>query len=128
MESPYRYIWVIDFEFRQPDGELPQIRCMVAKEVHTEKMIRLWADELEPMSAPPFPTSKDTLFVAYYASAELGCFLALDWLAPSRILDLFTEFRCLTNGLAVPCGNGLLGALAYFGLDGIESAEKEHLR
>jgi hypothetical protein len=68
------------------------------------------------------------LFVAYYASAELGCCLALDWPMPARILDLYAEFRNLTNGKAVPCGCGLLGALAYFGIGGIEVVEKESMR
>ena len=27
---------------------------------------------------------------------------------PARILDLFVEFRCLTNGEEVPAGNSLL--------------------
>ena len=47
---------------------------------------------------------------------------------PTRILDLYAEFRCLTSGLKTPCGNGLLGALAYFGLDAIEAAEKDSMR
>jgi hypothetical protein len=68
------------------------------------------------------------LFVAFYASAELGCHLALDWPMPARILDLFAEFRNTTNGLPVPCGYGLLGALAYFGLPALDAAEKESLR
>jgi hypothetical protein len=33
---------------------------------------------------PPFDTGRDILFVAYYASAEVGCFLALGWLVPVR--------------------------------------------
>ena len=37
-----------------------------------------------------------------------------------NVLDLFVEFRNLTNGLEKPCGNSLLGALAWFGLDGID--------
>jgi DNA polymerase-1 len=28
----------------------------------------------------------------------------------------------------VPCGNGLLGALAYFGLGGMDAVEKEEMR
>jgi hypothetical protein len=44
------------------------------------------------------------------------------------VLDLFTEFRCLTNGSPTPCGVGLLGALAYFGIDGIDVAEKDEMR
>lgn len=54
-------------------------------------------------------------FVAYYASAELGCFLSLGWDLPVRILDLFTEFRNFTNGWPTLAGNSLLGALAHFG-------------
>ena len=33
------------------------------------------------------------------------------------MLDLFAEFRCLTNGLPTASGAGLLGALVHFGLD-----------
>jgi hypothetical protein len=47
---------------------------------------------------------------------------------PERILDLFTEFRARTNGLGTPAGAGLLGALAYFGLDAIGATEKEDMR
>src|SRR5690606_20498032 len=75
-----------------------------------------------------FPIDDGALFVAYYSSAELGCFKALGWPMPARILDLFCEFRCLTNGLPTVCGAGLLGALAHFGLDAIDSAEKEDMR
>ena len=44
--------------------------------------------------------------MAYYASAELGCFLALGWPMPARILDLFAEFRAATNGLPTPVRRG----------------------
>jgi hypothetical protein len=47
---------------------------------------------------------------------------------PARILDLFTEFRNLTNGWETIAGNSLLGALTHFGLDGIGAAEKEEMR
>jgi hypothetical protein len=47
---------------------------------------------------------------------------------PGRVLDLFVEFRNLTSGLPVPAGNSLLGALAYFGIDGLDVAEKAGMR
>ena len=47
---------------------------------------------------------------------------------PARVLDLFVEFRCLTNGLPVPCGSGLIGALIYHGLDTIGASDKEEMR
>ena len=49
-------------------------------------------------SAPPFPIDADTVLIAYYASAELGCFKALNWPPPVYILDLFTEFRAAPTG------------------------------
>jgi hypothetical protein len=69
-----------------------------------------------------------TLFIAFYASAELSCFLALGWPLPVRILDLYPEFRCRTSGLSTPCGSGLLGAMAWYGLDAIDAAEKDSMR
>ena len=44
------------------------------------------------------------------------------------MLDLFVEFRNLTNGRDTPCGRGLLGSLACFGLDSIEAADKTQMR
>jgi len=121
-------IWLVDFEFSAPPGERPQPLCLVAREFRSAQTIRLWADELRRRASPPFECDSETLFVAYYASAEFGCFLALDWQMPTRVLDLFAEFRCLTNGKSLVCGNGLLGALAYYGLDAIEANEKEEMR
>ena len=72
----------------------------------------------------PIRSVPTCLFVAYFASAELGCHLALDWPLPARVLDLYVEFRNLTNGLDPYCGNGLLGALTWHGLDAMDAAEK----
>jgi hypothetical protein len=80
----------------------------------------------ELRDAPPYPTDGGCLFVAYYASAELGCHLALGWPLPERILDLFAEFRIQTNGLGTALGNNtLLSALTQYGLDSIGADEKE---
>jgi hypothetical protein len=57
----------------------------------------------------------------------MTCFLALDWPFPARVLDLYAEFRAFTCGRAVPAGHGLLGALAYFGLEGLAAVEKEDM-
>jgi len=124
----YSEIWLVDFEFCCPPGETQTPICMVAHEYRSGRLLRLWADELAAMTEPPFPIDENSLFVAYYASAELGCFLSLGWPMPVRNLDLFTEFRCCTNGLPTACGNGLLGALAHFGLDAMAGSEKESMR
>ena len=102
---PYRSIILGDteFEFGGVNGNLPRPVCVVFKDFITGQEWRLRRGEFG--AAPPFDTGPDTLFVAFYAPAEIGTFRALGWPTPARILDLFTEFRNLTNGLSVD-GNG----------------------
>jgi DNA polymerase I len=121
----YRQIWVADFEFRAPPGHRPEVVCLCAYEMLSGRSLRLWADELDIC---PFDTSPDCLFVGYYVSAELGCFRALGWPMPERILDLYAEFRLIANGRHLSGGYGLLGALANFGLEGMAVREKKSLR
>jgi hypothetical protein len=123
---PYWEIWAVDFEFSAPPGERPDPHCLVAWELRSGRKIRLWRNQFGPL--PPYATDADSLFVAYYASAELGCHRVLGWPTPLRVLDLFTEFRDLTNGLETPFGNSLLGALAYFGFDAMSVIEKKGMR
>jgi DNA polymerase I len=124
----YREIWAVDFEFTAPDGGWPGPVCMVALELRSGRCIRLWRDQLEALSEAPFDTSSNSLFVAYFASAEIGCFLALGWPLPARMLDLFTEFRTVTNGTNVIAGNGLIGALTQYGLPTLTAGEKDEMR
>ena len=121
-------MYLVDFEFSSVPGERPMPICLVAREYRSGRTIRLWGKDLCRRTEAPYPTDDATLFVAYYASAEIGCHAVLGWPAPANVLDLFAEFRNVTNGLTTPCGNGLLGALASFGLDGIDTAEKDSMR
>jgi DNA polymerase-1 len=132
---PYRAVIIADFEFEfgghsskeeaGRSGERPRPICTVAHDLVSGQRWRLWRGEFG--SAPPFPTGPDSLFVAYYASAELGCFRALGWPRPANILDLYSEFRDRTNGIKLEAGSGLIGALVYFGLDSIGATEKEDM-
>ena len=124
----YREVWLVDFEFSAPPGERPDPVCLVAREFRSGRTLRLWQDDLRGRRMPPYPIGSDALFVAYFASAELGCHLALDWPLPARVLDLYVEFRNRTNGLSPPNGFGLLGALTYHGLDAMDAAEKKSMR
>jgi hypothetical protein len=123
---PFTEIWAVDFEFGAEPGENPEPVCLVSWELRSGRKLRLWRDEFG--SLPPYPTGPDVLFVAYYASAEIGCHLALGWPAPQRMLDLFTEFRNHTNGIRTTSGASLLGALAHYGLDSIGAVEKNEMR
>jgi hypothetical protein len=122
-------VWLADFEFTEPPGERPSPLCLVARELRTGRTIHLWRNSLRRYIQAPFNTGPLALFVAYLASAELGCFLELRWPLPRNVLDLYAEFRLLTSGLPTPCGNGLLGALAYFGLPGgVDELTKDEMR
>ena len=79
-------------------------------------------------STPPYATGSDVLFVAYYASAELGCYRVLGWPMPERILDLFAEFRDRTNGLPTAAGHSLFGALTHFGLEIAGAGDKKEMQ
>ena len=120
---PYREIWCLDTEFRtgpldgrypECPGHLPSPICLVAKELRSGRVLRLWYDEFSRVS--PFPVDQHTLYVAFFASAEWGVFLQRGWPLPSRILDLSAEFRNQFNGVSLPAGRGLIGALIRYGL------------
>jgi hypothetical protein len=130
MDAPQRYteIWAIDFEFNQGgrEGNPPHPVCAVAKELRSMRTVRLWETQLHQ---PPFDLSReDVLTVGYYFPAESGCIASLGWRRPANIIDLFAEFRVLTNGLRLPQGSGLLGACAYFGIQAMEATEKTDMR
>jgi hypothetical protein len=128
---PFKRIMAVDFEFEfgghdsaaaaSRSGERPRPVCMVAKDLISGETWRLWRGQFE--SAPPFPLDNDTVLIAYYASAELGCFIALNWLQPKFVLDLFTEFRARTNGLQT--GASLVAAATHFGIDGADANAKQ---
>jgi DNA polymerase-1 len=124
---PFSELWVVDFEFTTHSGGRQGPVCMVAIELLSGRVIRLWADELAELSEAPFDTGPNSLFVAYFASAEIGCFLALGWKVPDRILDLYCEFRAETNGTSLIAGRGLIGALAHYGLGAISATEKQDM-
>jgi len=124
----YREIWHVDFEYTSRKGERPAPICVVALEAKSGRELRIWQDELLLMRQPPYSTDKEALFVCYLATAELGCHLVLNWPLPENVLDLYVEFSWLTNGLSRPHGRSLLGAMQWFGLDGIGVVEKESMR
>jgi hypothetical protein len=133
---PFRHVIPADFEFEfgghdsaeaaGRSGERPRPACMVAKGLCTGREWQIWRGGFG--ATAPFPTGADSVFVAFYASAEMSCFKALGWPMPANVLDLYAEFRNLTNGLPTPAGSGLLGALVYFGLDTIGATEKDDMR
>jgi DNA polymerase family A len=125
-QLPFKQIWLADFEFISKAGERPDVVCLCARELRTGQTLRLWRNELGPR--PPYSIDDDALFVCYVANAECACHMALGWPLPKKILDLSPMFRCVVNGRETPQGKGLIGALAYFGLDPISARYKDDMR
>jgi hypothetical protein len=124
-------VFLIDFEFRPEngrEGNTPEPVCLVVKDFPSGITRQYWQDELYALTTAPFSVESGALCVAYFASAELDCFIKLGWPLPENVLDLFVEFRCLTNGTTPPNGAGLLGALLYFGLPTIAARQKDAMR
>jgi hypothetical protein len=71
---------LIDFEFRPRggiEGNPIEVICMVALDMTSNQYTHYWSDDLYAMKALPFQTFDNTVFVAYFASAELSCFEVL---------------------------------------------------
>ena len=122
--APWKSIWAVDFEFAGKDGDTPRPLCVVAHDLLSGRWTRQW---LDGESAPgcPYGTGPDDLVIAYYASAEIGCHLALGWPIPQRIIDLCAEFKRATSGLEFTAGKGLIGALLYHGITGNVAAQEK---
>jgi hypothetical protein len=100
---------------------------MVAREFYSGREFCWWRSDLLRHRRAPFPVDASSLFVAYAASAELSCFLALGWPLPTKVLDLFFEHRAATNTVKPPAG-GLIEALARHGLTALDGAHKHAMR
>lgn len=116
-------IWVLDFEFRCPDGECPRPVCMVARNYRTGEELRYWFPEGPHRN----PFGPDDLLVAFFASAEIGCFLALGWELPTKVLDLYVEFKNHLGNRPMPNGYSLnlLGVAGFFGIQSSTSTESK---
>ena len=136
MLDQFKEIWLHDFEFHAPDGERPLVATLGAKELRSGRVVGLDHRQFGPK--PPYDTGPENIFVSYYASAEIGCHLSLGWPVPANVLDLYAEFRNLTNRsnrvkkqsyeASQRQSRSLLAAMAYHGLDAMAATEKEDLR
>jgi DNA polymerase I-like protein with 3'-5' exonuclease and polymerase domains len=131
-ESDFREIWMVDFEFVAPDGDLQTPVCMVARELFSGQLLRLRREELLALDQSPIGTGPDVLFCAYYASAELKCYIQLGWDLPERVFDFLVEWKWLTNGaycsLIAQYGYSLPYCLASNHIRSITAAEKKDMR
>ena len=124
--AQFEEVWAVDTEFIARPGERYDPICLVARELKSGRLLRLWHNRLGPN--PPYRTDAGVLFFFFVANAELGFHLSKNWPMPVNVVDLSAEFRCFVNGRKTPAGKGLLGALTYFGHDTISTQRKEAMR
>jgi hypothetical protein len=140
---PFREIWAVDTEYYPGPGlanggergDLITPLCLVAIELRSDRRIRLWQDELGPF--PPYRLDAEVLFLSYMATAEFGFHRALGWGQPARAIDVYVEFRHLTNDARVKSSGptrrekgfySLIGALRYLGEEELDAAVKGDMR
>jgi hypothetical protein len=124
MEPPSK-VWSVDFEYSTDKNFRPMPICMVAREIFGGELRRVWLWDDPPSDCPIDFTG--SLYVAYAASAEMGCHLELGWDMPDCIVDLYAEYCAEKAGL-LPQGKGLLDALSSYGISGIAAGEKNDMR
>lgn len=118
-------VWIVDFEFISTDGNRPEPVCMVATEINSGETKKIWLEGVkEPR--PPF-NFDEGYYVAYYSIAELSCHLVLNWPIPKNIIDLYPEYRILTNGFFGE-KRSLLDACAHFNVETITHDTKDTMR
>ena len=133
-ELPFREIWCVDTEYYHGagfanggvQGDAITPLCLVALELRSGRLVRLWQSELGPF--PPYRLDADALIVSYNLAAELGFHLACGWGEPARMLDAYIESRHHVNDGSVKAGDrekgfhSLDGALRYFCEDALDFA------
>lgn len=119
---------VLDFEFREVAPGRVVVVCVVAYDLSTDRVFKVWLEGEHP-SSPPFPCGSDTILVAHaVAPAEARCWLALGWPSPGGWIDTYVEERVRTAGERPEEGFGLLACCLRHGLQCISSDEKSVMR
>ena len=123
----HRFV-VLDFEFRVNGAGRLEVVCMVAIELATGRVHRVWLEGVKP-SGPPFPCGLDTILVAHaVAPAEARCWQSLGWPEPGGWFDTYIEERVRLCGEKPSEGFGLLACCLRNGVQCISSDEKISMR
>ena len=128
LKGEFARVLSVDFEFSVEPGHhpVPSLMCVVDL-ISGER--RHWrGEELREMSEAPFPVDRSTLFICHNASAEMGCFAALGWKKPKRLIDTMIEEKNRRLGMPNKVRFGLLHCLQGYGLRTRDVADKDYWR
>lgn len=137
MDSPlakldgFDEVVLLDTEFVEHGGDRVIPVALVAHALRSGARYRVFFDSPTARYGNPLPVGPNVLYVSFSAHAEWNAFLALGWGMPEHVLDLFAEFRALTNGLTTwdgtPAPASLIAALKHHGLDSMAVIEKQSM-
>jgi DNA polymerase I len=128
LRHTYSQVWALDTEYRQTPEGLPDVVCIVAREVFDRQAeLRIFEHEF-PKECPIDFSRPDVLFISYAAPAEIGSFLQLGWAPPRNILDLWVEARMNANYIGKRSRVNLLATLSHYGIDSMDHVEKDEMR
>ncbi|MDV7145482.1 DNA polymerase [Tropicimonas sp. TH_r6] len=120
----------VDFEFIPQDDGTQWVVCVVAKDLWSGEVYRVFGDELGP--CPPYPQGPNTVLIAYNSAAEISSYMALAWELPHAIIDLYAEHMRITNGRSQSKMNVVTGArgslLAALRCHGLPARQNESKR
>lgn len=115
----WRRAWVVDTEYKQADGGLPQVHCVCALDLISGERREVW---VEPGAPCPFDMSADELFIFFEGEADALAFIAGGWPAPLNVLDPRIIWKKLDNGARE---TGPDGKKKFYGL--FEGADAFHI-
>jgi DNA polymerase I len=119
--------WVVDYEFYTSPQNLPVPICYCAYEINSGKAIKKWIEGGKDKK-PEYSTTDNSLFIAFGASAEMGCHIVLDYPIPLYIVDLYSEFKNITNGRYTAHGHNIIGACFMYGIKDTDAILKKTMR
>jgi DNA polymerase-1 len=122
--------WFCDTEFGAGLNGRPVPVCLAAAEWYSGRTVELWKTDLAKTPSAPFDIGERALFIAYSTAAEVSFFIEQGWRIPHNILDLWTEFIMVTNGILKRPQDKtrLIDAQTYYKQEAIAFEEKEGMR
>jgi DNA polymerase I len=121
---PFKHVWVVDFEYCQPDGSLPDPLCVVARDLISGNRVERWIEPDDP-GLVPYDVGPESCLVAHNASAECLCHIVLGWPLPAYVIDTYAEFRAAKNGYDTDRKASLLVAASRYNIPTITSVAKD---
>ena len=94
---PFGQVWVVDFEYHQPDGGLPDPLCVVAWDLLSGARVERWLPQDDPGPCP-YDVGPGSVCVGHNFSAEALCHIQLGWPQPTFTLDTYAEIKAWDNG------------------------------